>query len=283
MMTIQKYIARFLVTLTLLLGVSVTPGIAQNFDELKLVLKEGFKPLSLPLQTDWGSISTFDLPKRSANSLSPRDEYFRRHKIKIERPADPLDTFGFKNYMMSKDGTQACRYLVELMKYTTCPPLKAAFVNPQNITEFIVVSDEIRSGYISKTLIEKTLLPGALKQLEETASQQSDEDGVVKTAALIEPPYFELPRYNPQIVYTMQMTFRNNAETARYYNQSVFVLTRNGYLGVNLFNTKFMDKKLLLQFIDNLIKVAEPNRYASASVFDFNKADITAEDFLMFE
>lgn len=185
--------------------------------------------------------------------------------------------------MMSKDSTQACRYLVELAKYTACPPLKAAFVNPQNITEFVIVSDEIRSGYISNTLVEKNLLPGIIKQLQEEAGQQSEEDGIVTTAALIEPPYFVQPKFKPLIAYTMQMVFANGVETARYYDQNVFILTRNGYLAVSIINTRLLDKELLLQFIDNLIRVTEPNSYASASMFDFNKADISAEDFLMFE
>ncbi|MCX2697419.1 hypothetical protein [Ochrobactrum chromiisoli] len=282
-MTIHKQTACFLVTLALLFGSNVTPGVTQNFDGVKQVLKEGFKPLSLPLQTDWGTISSVRIPPIKTHLTLRQQEFIKRNKVKIEPPADPLDAFGFNNYIMSKDSTQACRYLVELMKYTGCPPLKAAFVNPQNITEFIVVSEEIRSGYISNALVEKTLLPDVLKQLQETANQKSEENGVVTTIALIEPPYFVRPENDPLIAYTMQMVFANGVETTRYYDQSVYVLTRNGYLGINIFNTKFLNKELLLPFIDNFIRVSKPNNYGSASMFDFNKSDIKAEDFLMFE
>lgn len=48
-MTTHKQTFRFLATLALLIGSMITPGLAQNLDGVKQVLKEGFKPLALPI------------------------------------------------------------------------------------------------------------------------------------------------------------------------------------------------------------------------------------------
>jgi len=195
---------------------------------------------------------------------------------------DPLDQFGFKNYLMSKNDTQACRFLVEMGMFSSCPPLEIILVNPQDITEFIIISKEIKSGHISKSFVEKTLLPEIIKGRQVTIGEETD-NGVVNKTAMIEPPAFVTEHANPRISYRTQLVSDDGNEAVRYFDQSVYVLTRHGYIGINIINTKFLDKKQIDEIIDRIIGVDAPHRYEDTSMFDFNGANIKAEDFLIFE
>ncbi len=282
-MTVQTFATRFLVLLTMLLSGPVAPGFAQHIDNVRGVLREGFERQSLPLPTDWGSINSVVLPeRRNIMDLGlPGDRPSRANK-RLPVRVDPLDQFGFKNYLMSKNDTQACRFLVEMEISTSCPPLEIILVNPQNITEFITISKEMKAGYLSKSFVEKTLLPELIKNRQEIIGDEII-DGMNTKIALIEPPAFATEHANPRISYRTQLVSDNGNEAVRYFDQSVYVLTRHGYIGINIFNTKFLDKKHIDAIVDRIILVEAPNRYADTSMFDFNSATIKAEDFVIFE
>lgn len=283
-MTVQTFATRFLVLLTMLLSGPVAPGFAQHIDNVRGVLREGFERQSLPLPTEWGTISSFSLPDRYVRGRLTRESVRSSLPNSVKLPAqfDPLDQFGFKNYLMSKNDTQACRFLVEMEISTSCPPLEIILVNPQNITEFITISKEMKAGYLSKSFVEKTLLPELIKNRQEIIGDETI-DGMNTKIALIEPPAFATEHANPRISYRTQLVSDNGNEAVRYFDQSVYVLTRHGYIGINIFNTKFLDKKHIDAIVDRIILVEAPNRYADTSLFDFNSATIKAEDFVIFE
>ncbi len=110
-MTVQTFVTRILVLLVVLLSGAVAPGFAQGFDNVRDILKEGFKPQSLPHATEWGSILSFLMSERRhhLDSGLPGDRRSRANR-KLPTQVDPLDQFGFKNYLMSKNETQACRF-----------------------------------------------------------------------------------------------------------------------------------------------------------------------------
>lgn len=269
-MTVKLSAIRIIILLSMFLIGLIAPVFAQNLDGVKEVLKGGFERQSLPLRTDWGSIESF---------VSSEDRLLEANNIK---PFGPLGQSGFKNYLMSKDSTQACRFLVELSLFTSCPPLEIALVNPQNITEFIIISKEVKAGYISKSHIEKTLLPGILKKQEEMTGEETD-NGIITTTALIEPPSFVTKNVIPHIAFRTQITINNGIDVLRYYEQHLYILTRNGYVGIVIINTKLLEKDLIDQLIERIIDVPSPNGYFHASMFDFNTSNIKAEDFLIFE
>lgn len=282
-MTVQTFAARILVILAMLLSGAVTPSFAQHLDNVRGVLKEGFGRQSLPHKTDWGSINSVVLPeRRNIMDLGlPGDPPSRANK-RLPVRVDPLDPFGFKNYLMSKSDTQACRFLVEMDIFSSCPPLEIILVNPENITEFITISKEVTAGYLSKSFVEKTLLPELIKNRQEIIGDETI-DGMNTKIALIEPPAFTTEHANPRISFKTQMVIDNGSVVLRYFEQNVYVLTRHGYIGINIINTKFLDKKQIDEIIDRIIGVDAPHRYEDTSMFDFNGADIKAEDFLIFE
>ncbi|WP_143850880.1 hypothetical protein [Brucella thiophenivorans] len=282
-MTVQTFAARILVILAMLLSGATTPSFAQHIDNVRGVLKEGFAPQSLPHTTDWGSINSVVLPeRRNIMDLGlPGDRPSRANK-RLPVRVDPLDPFGFKNYLMSKSDTQACRFLVEMDMFSSCPPLEIILVNPENITEFITISKEVKAGYLSKSFVEKTLLPELIKNRQEIIGDETI-DGMNTKIALIEPPAFTTEHANPRISFKTQMVIDNGSVVLRYFEQNVYVLTRHGYIGINIINTKFLDKKQIDEIIDRIIGVDAPHRYEDTSMFDFNSADIKAEDFLIFE
>lgn len=277
-MTVNSFNIRIIVILTVLFSGLSTPGFAQNLDGVKEILKEGFEPQSLPMNTEWGSIKSFAMPRKSrTTSANP----FKQ--LKNIAPVDQFEQYGFNKYLISKDITQTCRFLVEMAQYTSCPPLEIVLVNSQNITEFITISKEIKTGYISKLHAEKTLLPAILKQLEELTGDQKD-NGITTTIALIERPSLRIHKAEPCIAYTTQLIFTNGeGDALRYYEQNIYVLTRNGYIGISIFNTKFFDQDQIDQLIERIISISSPHSYVNASMLDFNNSKITAKDFLIFE
>lgn len=283
-MTVKTFTTRILVFLAILLIGPVAPGFAQKFDNVRDVLKEGFKPQSLPYTTDWGSILSFVLPakERLQSRRLLRNGQISTNEGKGPAPFDLLDQFGFKNYLMSKNDTQACRFLIEMDLSSSCPPLEIILVNPENITEFIIISKEIKAGHISENYVEKTLLPELIKGRQEKIGDETD-NGVTTKTAMIEPPAFATQYANPRISYRTQLVVDDGNRAVRYFDQSVYVLTRHGYIGINIFNTKFLDNKQIDEIIDRIIWVKSPNQYAEASMFDFNRTDIKAEDFVIFE
>ncbi|OYR23305.1 hypothetical protein CEV31_0014 [Brucella thiophenivorans] len=166
--------------------------------------------------------------------------------------------------------------------FSSCPPLEIILVNPENITEFITISKEVKAGYLSKSFVEKTLLPELIKNRQEIIGDETI-DGMNTKIALIEPPAFTTEHANPRISFKTQMVIDNGSVVLRYFEQNVYVLTRHGYIGINIINTKFLDKKQIDEIIDRIIGVDAPHRYEDTSMFDFNSADIKAEDFLIFE
>jgi len=189
-MTVQIFATRILVILAMLLSGAVAPSFAQHIDNVRGVLKEGFERQTLPHKTDWGSINSVVLPeRRNIMDLGlPGDRPSRANK-RLPVRVDPLDPFGFKNYLMSKSDTQACRFLVEMDMFSSCPPLEIILVNPENITEFITISKEVKAGYLSKSFVEKTLLPELIKNRQEIIGDETI-DGMNTKIALIEPPAF---------------------------------------------------------------------------------------------
>lgn len=283
-MTVQTFATRLLIFLALLLSGATTPSFAQHIDNVRGVLKEGFERQSLPLPTEWGTISSFSLPDRYVTGRLTRESVRSSLPNHVKLPAqfDPLDPFGFKNYLMSESDTQACRFLVELDMFSSCPPLEIILVNPENITEFITISKEVKAGYLSKSFVEKTLLPELIKNRQEIIGDETI-DGMNTKIALIEPPAFTTEHANPRISFKTQMVIDNGSAVLRYFEQNVYVLTRHGYIGINIINTKFLDKKQIDEIIDRIIGVDAPHRYEDTSMFDFNGANIKAEDFLIFE
>lgn len=277
-MTVNAFNIRIMVILTMLFSGLITPGFAQNLDGVKEILKEGFEQQSLPINTEWGSIRSFAMPRK--HTMNTVDRIMKAKNI---IPVDQFEQYGFKKYLMSKDTTQACRFLVEMAIYNSCPPLEIVLVNPHNITEFITISKEVKTGYISEPHAEKTLLPAILKQLEDLTGDQKD-NGITTTIALIENPSLRIYRADPRIAYTSQIILTNGeGDALRYYEQNIYVLTRNGYIGISIFNTKFFNKEKIDQLIERIIAVSSTYRYVNASMFDFNNSNITAKDFLIFE
>ncbi len=56
----------------------------------------------------------------------------------------------------------------------SCPPLEIILVNPQNMTEFIIISKEIKAGHISEAYVAKTLLPEIIKGRQEAIGEETD-------------------------------------------------------------------------------------------------------------